>query len=239
MIQSLVKAIPSDGSITFFGDVSQQIYGTRTTWRHAGLNISKRWNFVDNYRNSRQIVKLALAITKMRYYKDLADTVEPIEPKADGPKPTLVKCSSLDKEINFFTKLAISEASSKSVAILVRQREQENLFNERLPSESIRLHYKMDQWVSGPGIRYGTYHAAKGLEFDLVLMPFCDDKIFPDPENVAKFGVEDAETTDGRLIYVGVTRAKTDLVISYSNKLTSLLPLDESFGESLYVSIEL
>jgi superfamily I DNA/RNA helicase len=33
MIRSLAKAIPQDGSITFFGDVAQQIYGHRMSWR--------------------------------------------------------------------------------------------------------------------------------------------------------------------------------------------------------------
>lgn len=37
MIRSLAKALPTNGSITFFGDVAQQIYGHRMSWRSAGL----------------------------------------------------------------------------------------------------------------------------------------------------------------------------------------------------------
>jgi superfamily I DNA/RNA helicase len=33
MIQSLVRAVPAEGSVTFFGDIAQQIYGSRVSWR--------------------------------------------------------------------------------------------------------------------------------------------------------------------------------------------------------------
>lgn len=101
MIRSLVKAIPPDGSLTFFGDVAQQIYGHRMSWRSAGLNITKPWEFKENYRNSKQIAKLGLTISQMSYFKDVADIVEPVWQTADGPLPTLVKCSSVDQEVNF------------------------------------------------------------------------------------------------------------------------------------------
>ena len=41
MLRSLAFAVPEDGSLTFFGDVAQQIYGQRTSWRSAGLKISQ------------------------------------------------------------------------------------------------------------------------------------------------------------------------------------------------------
>lgn len=57
MLKSLVKAIPEDGTFTFFGDVAQQIYGSRLSWREAGLKIAKNkiWYFDRNYRNSKEI----------------------------------------------------------------------------------------------------------------------------------------------------------------------------------------
>jgi superfamily I DNA/RNA helicase len=62
MIRSLAKAIPLYGSLTFFGDVAQQIYGHRMSWRSAGLKITKKWEFRENYRNSTQIARLGLAV---------------------------------------------------------------------------------------------------------------------------------------------------------------------------------
>lgn len=231
IIRSLVKAIPTNGSITFFGDVAQQIYGHRMSWRSAGLNIEKVWEFKENYRNSKQIAKLGLAISQMPYFKGVPDLVEPVSPTADGSLPTLVECSSIDQESKFVVSQAIQAARTQSVAILLRDRQDENLIYRYLPSGSIRLHRDMTTWQAGPGIRYGTYHSAKGLEFDAVILPFCNNKRLPDPEGVAAFGEKDAIAQDGRLLYVGVTRAKTRLIITYSGKVTRLLPNDTSLYE--------
>lgn len=232
MIRSLAKAIPSNGSLTFFGDVVQQIYGHRISWRSAGLKIEKVWEFKENYRNSKQIAKLALAISKMPYFKDIPDIVEPVSPIADGPSPTIVEFSSIDKEIEFVILQAAEAAKKQSVAILFRNHQDENLIKKRLPS-SIRLHRDMKKWEAGPGIRYGTYHSAKGLEFDMVILPFCNNQKLPDAEAIAAFGEADAIAQDGRLLYVGVTRAKTRLIITYSGELTQLLPTNINLYERL------
>jgi superfamily I DNA/RNA helicase len=224
MLRSLARAIPSDGSLTFFGDVAQQIYGHRMSWRSAGLNVSKVWEFKENYRNSRQVAQLGLAIARMPYFKDLPDIVEPVSPTADGPLPTLVACSSVGEEVKFVVSQAMNASRTRNVAILLRNRQDEALFTSQLPKDCIRLHRDMTTWQAGPGIRYGTYHSAKGLEFDVVILPFCGKDRLPDPEGIATFGEEDAAIQDGRLLYVGVTRAKTNLILTYCREVTSLLP---------------
>jgi len=233
MIKSLAKAIPSDGSLTFFGDVVQQIYGQRMSWRSAGLQIAKVWEFQENYRNSKQIARLALAISKMPYYNDVADIVEPKSPTADGPLPTIVECDSTKKEIELIVSEAKKAAKTLTVAILFRSRIDESLISGLLPQSSIRLHRDMTTWQAAPGIRYGTYHSSKGLEFDMVILPFCTDDRLPDPELVANFGQEEASREDGRLLYVGVTRAKSRLIITHSGNLTRLLPVEPSYYEKV------
>ena len=85
MIRSLASAIPEDGSLTFFGDVAQQIYGQRTSWRFAGPTVPQTWEFKENYRNTKQVARLGLAISKMPFFEGIADIVEPTPPRADGP----------------------------------------------------------------------------------------------------------------------------------------------------------
>ncbi len=160
MLRSLVAAIQPDGSLTFFGDVAQQIYGHRMSWRSAGLKISKVWEFKENYRNSKAIARLGLAISQMPYFKELPDMVEPIAPTAEGPPPTLVKCSSPEGEIDLVVKQAMEYSRTLSVAILFRDRKDEALIKSRLPRGAIRLHRDMTTWQAGPGIRYGTYHSS-------------------------------------------------------------------------------
>lgn len=233
MIRSLAKAIPTNGSLTFFGDVAQQIYGHRMSWRSAGLTIDKIWEFKENYRNTKQIAQLGLAISQMPYFRDISDLVEPTSPTADGPLPTLVEFSSRNQEIKFVVNAAIQLAKTQSVAILFRYRQDENSIKDNLPQGSIRLHRAMTTWQAKPGIRYGTYHSAKGLEFDAVILPFCNNQRLPEPEAVTAFGEADAAAQDGRLLYVGVTRAKTRLILTYTGEVTRLLPTNPSLYDKV------
>ena len=77
MLRSLAAAVPSDGSLTFFGDTAQQIYGNKVSWRDAGLHVQKPWHFEENYRNTPEIARLAMAIAAMPYFHGTADLVVP------------------------------------------------------------------------------------------------------------------------------------------------------------------
>ena len=233
MIRSLALAVPHDGSITVFADAAQQIYGHLTSWRSAGLNVDDPWEFKENYRNSKQIARLALAIADMPYFKEVPDLVEPNEPQADGPLPTVVECSNSGVETQFLAQQAQEAARNRSVAILVRTRVDEGRIPLRLRSAGVQLSRDLVAWTAGPGIRYGTYHAAKGLEFDTVILPFCSKDDLPDPAVVDAYGAAEAMSRDGRLLYVGVTRARTSLIVSYTGQLTALLPTGQGLVERL------
>jgi superfamily I DNA/RNA helicase len=228
MIRSLACAIPDDGSLTFFGDVAQQIYGHRTSWRSAGLNVLQTWQFKENYRNTKQIARLGLAISNMPYFSGIADIVEPTSPRADGPLPTVVECSNHEQQIDIALRVATDSAKTKSVAILFKNRAQEHSISSKLPHSAIQLHRNMRLWNDGPGIFYGTYHSAKGLEFDIVILPFLEEGNLPDPDHIACYGEEDALTHDGRLLYVAITRARTDLLLLHTGTITQLLPAEPS-----------
>ena len=221
MLRSLAATIPSDGSLTFFGDMAQQIYGNRMSWRNAGINVPSVWKFRDNYRNTREIAKLALAIADMPFFNDDPDLVEPKSPTADGPAPTLVSFSSESDEPDFVVEQALRRGQTESVAILLRNRGSDE---KALGKKGTRLHRELSKWQSGPRIFYGTYHSAKGLEFDSVLLPRLSSADIPYPPDVQAFGGNDASIRDQHLIYVAVTRARSNLILSYVDQPTSLLP---------------
>lgn len=226
MLQSLAEAIPGDGSLTFFIDMAQQIYGKRMSWRSAGLRIREPWKFEDNYRNTRQIAQLALAIAAMPHFPDDPDLVEPRAPTADGPLPALVSFPNEPDEIRFVAELATRRAQTETVAVLFRDRRQENTLRQLLRIPSTRLHRDLGRWPSGPGLYVGTYHSAKGLEFDSVLLPFLCETRLPHPPDIAVFGDEEAAASDSRLVYVAVTRARSTLVLTHTGQRTTLLPDD-------------
>lgn len=224
MLRSLAAVIPDGGSLTFFGDIAQQIYGHRMSWRSAGLRAPRIWQFRENYRNTKQISRLALSLAASPNFPDDPDLVEPTAPTADGPLPALVRLSSESKEREFVISQAIRLARTGTVAILFRTRSQEADFTQHLSVRSTRLRRDLDHWPQKPEIFHGTYHAAKGLEFDTVFLPFLSDQHWPHPPDVEILGKREADARDSRLLYVGITRAKSNLVLTYSGQLTSLLP---------------
>ena len=60
-----------------------------------------------------------------------------------------------------------------------------------------------------------TLHSAKGLEFPHVYLTGLEDGIFPSYMAINS-GDEEAEEEERRLAYVGITRAKDDLTLTYS-----------------------
>lgn len=227
MLQSLAAAIPAGGSLTFFGDMAQQIYGHKISWRSAGLNAPKVWKFEENYRNSRQIAQLALAIARSPHYRGLVDLVEPKSPTADGPPPALVGFKVETEEMQFVATRAQKLAETGTVAVLFRDREIEQNLPQLLPVHATRLHRELNVWSRGPKLFYGTYHSAKGLEFDSVLVPFASSSRLPHPPDVVAFGCDDAAARNTKLLYVAVTRAKSNLIITHTGDPTPLLPLSD------------
>lgn len=228
MLRSLAAAIPGDGSLTFFGDMAQQIYGNKMSWRSAGLTVSQPWRFQDNYRNTRQVAQLALAIAALPLFPGDPDLVEPKSPLADGPPPALVSFSTEGAEIQFVSDRASRLGETGTVAILFRDREQEHRLPAQIRKNATRLHRDLENWPLTPGIFYGTYHSAKGLEFDAVLLPLLSRGRLPHPPDVVAFGEDDAAARDARLLYVAVTRARSTLILTYSGKPTPLLPVDKA-----------
>ena len=234
MLQSLALAIPEDGSITFFGDVAQQIYGGRISWRNAGLQVTAKdiWKFDQNYRNSKEIADLAIAISKQPFFNQSTDLVTPKQPIASGPKPVLVKFQDEAAELDWVIRNAAAAAEKQMVAILVRQRSLVKKIKRKLSANGVsyqELDRDLTRWDSTPGISVGTYHSAKGLEFDTVLVPHCSKDRIPDQDKIIALEDRDeALSEDAKLIYVAVTRARRGLVLTYSGEITEVIPESDS-----------
>jgi DNA helicase IV len=226
-IRSLVEAAAPDGSVTFFGDYAQQIYGQGISWRSCNLDLRNRpvERFADNYRNSPEIARLAIAMSRMPLFAgNPDDLVEPVEPTVAGIPPTLVACRDEAEEISVVQSQARALGRVGTVAVLARTWADARRACRGLQVR--KLHPNMPTWDAAPGIYCGAYHSAKGLEFDAVILPLCSSTRLPNPEVVAAFGAAEAASRESKLLYVGVTRARTDLIITYSGTLTALLPPD-------------
>ncbi len=66
---------------------------------------------------------------------------------------------------------------------------------------------------SAEGVNLLTYHRAKGLEWDAVVLPAVEEGLLPIRQ---AFDDDELLAEEGRLLYVGITRARVHLAISWA-----------------------
>jgi DNA helicase-2/ATP-dependent DNA helicase PcrA len=68
--------------------------------------------------------------------------------------------------------------------------------------------------AQGVGVNLLTYHRAKGLEWDAVFLPAVEEGVLP----IRQAKTDEQVAEERRLLYVGITRARTHLALSWSRK---------------------
>ena len=81
--------------------------------------------------------------------------------------------------------------------------------------EHVSLATSVDQEWDGEKINMMTMHGSKGLEFDVVFLPGWEEGLFPHQKSIEEKGQKGLEE-ERRLAYVGITRAKSKAIISFS-----------------------
>lgn len=228
MIKSLAVAVADGGSLTFFGDVAQQIYGSRLSWRDSGIQIQNILKLKVNYRNPPTIVDFANELMKNAYWLNSEDMI-PSEPfVAEGPKPAIIRFQSEVSETDWFIKAAINACRNSSTAIILRRRsgiDRLKQIIQNMGGNSVEIDRDLPDSLQNRVVYLTTFHSSKGLEFENVFIPYLSDKEFPDEESYTEAPTL-AETLSNelKLLYVGVTRSKYGLFLSYSGQPSLFLP---------------
>ncbi len=81
--------------------------------------------------------------------------------------------------------------------------------------EHVSLATSIDQDWDGEKVNMMTMHASKGLEFDAVFLPGWEEGLFPHQKSIEEKGQNGLEE-ERRLAYVGITRAKKKVIVSFS-----------------------
>ncbi len=81
--------------------------------------------------------------------------------------------------------------------------------------EHVSLATSIDQDWEGEKVNMMTMHASKGLEFDIIFLPGWEEGLFPHQKSIEEKGQSGLEE-ERRLAYVGITRAKKKVIISFS-----------------------
>lgn len=196
------------------GDDDQSIYGFRGSDPSFMKRFLKDFRKPEkillpvNYRSASAIVKASLSLighNRKRFRKRLRSSAK------HGPKPEIRSFPSVREEADYIKQTAarLSDVLRSSgicaprAAVLGRT-------NRVLESVKKEL---------GPDLRtqlsFLTFHASKGLEFDLVFIAGANEEITPGKRNMSGNGLEE----ERRCFYVAVTRAKHFLHILYTSQL--------------------
>ena len=82
--------------------------------------------------------------------------------------------------------------------------------------EEVSLYTDIDQWNDhGNQITLMTLHSAKGLEFPVVFIAGVEDGLLPHIQSIEK---QESLDEERRLFYVGMTRARQELFLTYAMK---------------------
>ena len=81
--------------------------------------------------------------------------------------------------------------------------------------EHVALILENQEASNGEYVSLMTLHGAKGLEFDYVFLPGWEEGLFPSQRSMDENGVKGLEE-ERRLAYVGMTRARKGVFISYA-----------------------
>lgn len=190
--------------LLMFGDDAQMLYryGTELLAIKDLLHIKGGLyqNLVINYRLPK---KVAVAAEKIM---DCEENLEGRCKREGVNTPIIMACKTRQDEISYVVD-RITELDLNNAGILVHSNDDAFIVYKELSGYGLNCEVKykdgrqnvdtLDFTTSNPKIV--TYHSAKGLQFDNVFIPFCDNKV-----------------CNSKPLYVAMTRTIDRLYITYS-----------------------
>lgn len=224
--------------IFMVGDERQSIYGRKLVLKNTGINIVGRSSILRvNYRTTEEIRRWADKILK----NNLITTIEGDKLKNEpalslihGKKPNVKIYNSKDEEalgiINQIKDWISSGYDCNSICITAKMNKQIDYMKKALSDNGIKtvLLKNAAEDMLLDGIRLGTMHRIKGKEFNCVAIIGLDDGVIPlgiidSMEDEVK--VRELEQIERSLLYVAATRAKFELMVSSSGKVSRFLQI--------------
>jgi len=220
-------------TMSIVGDDAQNIY----TWRGSSvdyiLNFHNHiprvidYQLCRNYRSTESIVTIANSV--MRFIPTLPFKEKMIANTKEGNIPEVQYffrasdeydwiVSSLEKLIK---KYRGKNKLNLTFAVLSRYNSDLYRIEERLHQKQISYHlcthYDPEQLnTNDKNVTLATIHGSKGLEWDIVFFMNLHDDVFPSRKS------DEEIICERRLFYVGITRAKRGLFMTYSRQERSL-----------------
>lgn len=224
IIRRLVSKSMND--IFLCGDAAQQISTRHRSFREAGIDVPSLncLTVNKNYRNSREILSLAYGVL----YENLAeemlnlpdfDVLEPEYANFSGSAPLCLRGDSLEHEIAAAVEFARQEVSGESGRVACVSFCGFSLHQVR--SFGCQAGFTVldgETPIEAGNVYFSDLEHTKGFEFDTVIIVNCNHGVVPDESKPAKEQYRDLSR-----LYVAMTRAKNQLVLSWSSRMSPYL----------------
>ncbi|KAB1659686.1 AAA family ATPase [Pseudoclavibacter chungangensis] len=240
----LLRALAPDGANDLFiaEDAHQRIYGQRVSLKQFGIRVQGRARRLRlNYRTTQQNLRFALGVLDGGTYLD-DDTAEQQEldevgyrSARRGPVPRTLASATTAGEYDSIASALRGwldperdggAVVPETIALLVRSRVVGQKLRRALEDRGIGTH------IAQPGTdRTGqpvilTMHQSKGLEFSRVVLPNLSASEFPPSwalRDVTPEDLEEARLRERSLLYVAASRARDELVVTWTGTPSELL----------------
>jgi superfamily I DNA/RNA helicase len=211
------------------GDATQRIFTRGYALKGLGIDIAGRGVVLrKNYRNTKQILEAAFPLVESEWKEDIAQGEVPVADARpefsvrEGCRPIVVRCSDETAERRFLATeiaalLKYKHYTPRDICVVARNRhyrEQafESLKAANIPAYSFRDAEAGEVSPDQNAVRVSSLHGAKGHEFGSVFVFGFVDGVIPmksamDTQNVS---------SEAAVLYVGMTRARDLLYLSYS-----------------------
>lgn len=224
-----LKALAGSGNdcLTLVGDAGQKIYPGGFSLKQLGVDVVGRsYNLQINYRTTQQIRVFADCV--------LGNQNDPLDDNQEkhyisqdifrGIEPILNGFDTQKQEVEYITQqvLNLIETGMEPEEIALFARTQRRLIpiQESLERAAIPCYLFGSKDNSATvALNLAKIHQVKGLEFKVVFIVDVSDKYFPFAGAVNLQAplaeIAEAKALEKRLLYVGITRARDELFISW------------------------
>lgn len=216
---------PETDSLLLLYDDAQSIYArgrTKISFKQLGIQAQGRTTILRlNYRNTAEVLGVAYAFAQHVLSPEAADDdgvplIRPESAERHGAKPVLLELPRFNDEVREivgrFRKLAEGGRKWRDMAIVYRADFMGEAACQQLKGAGIPFCFLKEERdaaaLAADTVKVVTLHASKGLEFPVVAIPGLG---YMPMEN-------QDEQEETKLLYVGMTRAMDELILTASKR---------------------
>jgi len=236
-ILCISKIVSNDTrSITIIADTAQKIYKSGFTWSEVGIEVrgARTLSLKKNYRNSEAISLAASSL--LSYDPDPSEFTEAEPARKGGEKPQVSYFNTWDEEASHLIK-ELNELDYQMDLTVILHRDWSGMrkISHLLTSKGISNEIIIESTAidfENKKVKICTLSSVKGLEFDNVFIVDANDNTIPFPQGFNDENDEVHISTERRLLYTAMTRAKERLfLLSYGKPSRYLSEIDENLLE--------